>query len=99
MRHYDPDLDDLALITPDPLPDSELLEVVPGLAETLRAEGWSPGPPAQLRAEALAADLEAAAEMSCEHCGRAGLGLAAFHLGRRYCAVLTCGRCGTEAEL
>jgi hypothetical protein len=99
MRHYDPDLDDLTLITPDPLPDSELLEVVPGLAETLLGEGWSPGPPAQLRAEALASDLEAAAEMACEHCGAVGLAFAAFHKGRRYRAVLTCGRCGTEAEM
>jgi hypothetical protein len=73
--------------------------VVPGLAETLLAEGWASGPPPHLRAEALAADLEAAAEMACEHCGTVGLTLAAFHKGHRYRAVLTCGRCGTEAEL
>jgi hypothetical protein len=77
----------------------ELVEVTPGLAEQLLAEGWAEGPPPQLRAESLAADLETAAEMTCEHCGHASMALAAFHLGRRYRAVLTCKRCGTEAEL
>jgi hypothetical protein len=77
----------------------ELVEVVPGLAETLLAEGWAPGPPPDLRAESLAADLEAAAEMACEHCGTAGLAFAAFPKGRKYRVVATCPECGTEVEL
>jgi hypothetical protein len=86
------------------LPDEEqapedLLLIAPTLAEQLLAEGWQPGPPAQLLAASMQADLEAAAEYPCPGCDENEMQAQAMHQGERYRIALRCRACLAEAEL
>jgi hypothetical protein len=76
-----------------------LLEVVPSLAEQLLAEGWSPGAPSHVTAEALSIDRQTSRVLACEHCGKASLDFNPYHRGRRCRVIGTCPACSSDVEL
>jgi hypothetical protein len=77
------------------------MTVTTTLDADLASADFVAGPPDWLRAEALMADRETAAEATCE-CGHAGLTLWTFHKpeGRgKYRAFGVCPDCGAATEL
>jgi hypothetical protein len=60
---------------------------------------WQIGPPAGLSADALAVDVRAACEQTCERCGRTGGAFACFHRRTAYKAFMICAACGLPNEL
>jgi len=77
----------------------DLLEVVPGLADRLQAEGWAPGPPAHVAPASVLIDARLARDLDCAGCGHAGHAFAAFHQDGAYRGVATCYHCGAETEV
>jgi hypothetical protein len=61
--------------------------------------GYDFGPPDGIDPEALAVDVQAAAQMPCEACGWTGGAFAPFHQGDEYRAFCVCCCCGAATEL
>jgi hypothetical protein len=80
------------------VPD-DLLEVVPGLLETLVEDGWRHGWPQHVTQETQQFDLRLCREWQYGQCGTVGLTAWPLHQGERYKLIGQCDACGTEAEL
>jgi hypothetical protein len=97
---------DIDIVTcPDVLPfrpltaEDEILQVVPGLLETLIEDGWHHGFPPHVTQETQLTDLRLCREMQCGHCHTTGLACWPLHKGGRYKVVAMCDHCGTEEEI
>lgn len=68
------------------------------LTEALLADGYRPGPPRQLHAEHLQADIAIYSTLECEQCGHDRHAVQPFHRGRAYVLVCSCRACGHQTE-
>jgi hypothetical protein len=76
-----------------PIPTAE------ALARQFAAEGFTPGQPAGLTAEALAVDRQIARQARCPRCRRRGMQVQTYHDGAgRYRVLLSCAVCGAAEE-
>jgi hypothetical protein len=74
-------------------------ELTAGLIGPDDGGGWEIGPPRGLPADALAVDVRAAAEQTCERCGWVGGAFVCFHRRAAYRAYMICAACGHPTQL
>lgn len=68
------------------------------LQKQFTRDGYHPGPPPDLSADAAQVDAEVCSTAACDQCGHDGLNCRTFHRGKSYRAIAVCPQCGAAAE-